>query len=293
MRSISGICLRSLLIVAILSWWPSTTYGSEMAASENINLALRRTADRLLRASGDLTSRIPPVEQTSEKVWRIQLRQTFDYDSLPHLLQASMEQYGIKDAYTVAVRRCEDDVIDLGYHQQDFIQDTMVPCLGRETPEGCHYIEVTFAKGSRANTIWPGTATTSMLIIIAGIGTWWWFRKKKTAEIVEEYSDQQEWVAIGQSRLNPASMILECQGIRHQLTYREAKLLRLFAAHPNQLLERDQIMQQVWGEEGVQVGRSIDMFVSRLRKKIKEDSSVGIVAVHGVGYRMETGITVS
>lgn len=132
-----------------------------------------------------------------------------------------------------------------------------------------------------------------MLIIIAGIGTWWWFRKKKTAEIVEEYSDQQEWVVIGQSRLNPASMILECQGIRHQLTYREAKLLRLFAAHPNQLLERDQIMQQVWGEEGVQVGRSIDMFVSRLRKKIKEDSSVGIVAVHGVGYRMETGITVS
>lgn len=66
-------------------------------------------------------------------------------------------------------------------------------------------------------------------------------------------------------------------------------MLCLFASSPNQLLERDFILQQVWADEGVLVGRSVDMFVSRLRKKLALDPSIGIVAVHGVGYRLETG----
>ena len=75
--------------------------------------------------------------------------------------------------------------------------------------------------------------------------------------------------------------------MRHELTFREAKLLRLFASNPGELLERDQILQQVWEDEGVQVTRSVDVFISRLRKKLVADPSVGIVAVHGVGYKLE------
>lgn len=73
------------------------------------------------------------------------------------------------------------------------------------------------------------------------------------------------------------------------MTFRETKLLRLFASSPDQLLEREFILNQVWADEGVLVGRSIDVFVSRLRKKIAADPSIGIVAIHGVGYRLETG----
>ena len=67
------------------------------------------------------------------------------------------------------------------------------------------------------------------------------------------------------------------------------KLLAFFARHPDQVLQRDEILQQVWADEGVLVGRSLDMFVSRLRKKLAGDPTVSIVAVHGVGYRLETG----
>jgi hypothetical protein len=44
--------------------------------------------------------------------------------------------------YEVAIRQCENDIIDLGYHKLDFIQDSIVPCGGRPEPEGCHYIEI-------------------------------------------------------------------------------------------------------------------------------------------------------
>ena len=75
---------------------------------------------------------------------------------------------------------------------------------------------------------------------------------------------------------------------RFQLTYREAKLLHLFVKNQNQLLERSFILENVWADEGIQVGRSIDMFVSRLRKFLRADPTLRLVAVHGVGYRLET-----
>ncbi len=269
-----------------------TYANAEQPDAQKINLALRRTADKLLRASGDYTSRIPAVEHTSANVWRIQIRQTLAYDTLPAILQSSLDQYGIPQSYEVAVRRCEDDVIDLGYHQKDFAQDSTVPCLGREEPDGCHYIEITFTGPAvtKAASSWKYILIATIFLAAIVLG-WWFFRKPSTPQ-TDQASDG-DWISFGQSRLHLTSQILECEGIRHQLTYREAKLLRLFAAHPGQLLEREQIMQQVWADEGVQVGRSVDMFVSRLRKKLKADATVGIVAVHGVGYKLEIGIGAS
>ena len=74
-----------------------------------------------------------------------------------------------------------------------------------------------------------------------------------------------------------------------ELTYREAKLLDLFCRNANKLLSREVIHQYVWGEEGLMVSRSLDVFVSRLRKFFKQENSVNIASVHGVGYRLEVG----
>ncbi len=80
---------------------------------------------------------------------------------------------------------------------------------------------------------------------------------------------------------------LNIDGTRTELTYREAKLLKLFCQHKNKLLERDFITKAVWEDEGIIVGRSIDVFVSRLRKLLKDTPSVKISNVHSVGYRFE------
>ncbi len=84
-----------------------------------------------------------------------------------------------------------------------------------------------------------------------------------------------------------ANQLLYVGNTKQNLTYREAKLLQLFIKHQNQILERDFILKSVWEDEGITVGRSIDVFVSRLRKLLQEDSSLKIAAVHGVGYRLE------
>jgi DNA-binding winged helix-turn-helix (wHTH) protein len=287
---LKNLWLLSLFAMPFLAWLlpSSANKSSGDLSSEKVNLALRRTADGLLRLSGDSTSRIPAIEQTGECVWKVQIDQEFNYDQLPALLQSSLDLYGIQRPYEVAVRRCFDGIIDLGYHQQDFVQNNVVPCGGRATPDGCHFIEITFAENGENKSF--GVAIAGFLLLLAGgLAGILFFRRQNKIPVSPEDTMGTDWLEIGNSRLDVAGQVLHCGGVGQALTFRETKLLRLFATNPDRLLERDFILQQVWADEGIMVGRSVDVFVSRLRKKLAADPSVGIVAIHGVGYRMETG----
>ena len=66
------------------------------------------------------------------------------------------------------------------------------------------------------------------------------------------------------------------------LTLKEAELLRLFALHQNELLKRDYILNEVWGEDDYFSGRSMDVFISRLRGYLKQDQNIEIKNIHSV-----------
>ncbi len=264
----------------------SATQIQEPLPEDQINLALRRTADGLLRHAGDSTSRIPAIEQTASHIWRVKLEQSFSYEELPAILQASLDLHGIDQVYEVAVRRCHDEFIDLGYHQIDFLQDSLVPCRGRELSEECHYIEVTFLEATIPPTSWSASSWIWLLVLAELVVIWFLFRRKPPVPSSSENNDE---LVFGHSRLHVEGQILTSGDVKQNLTFRETKLLRLFVERANQLLEREVILQQVWADEGILVSRSVDVFVSRLRKKLAADPSVVITTVHGVGYRLETG----
>ncbi|MBK9255080.1 MAG: response regulator transcription factor [Saprospiraceae bacterium] len=279
----------SVLMIVHTAFWmttPTIIYANENPSPTKVNLALHRTADGLLRLSGDSTSRIPAVKQTGEKRWQIQLEQTFNYDELPALLKTSLDIHNITQAYDVTVRRCDNDTIDLGYNYLDILGKNSVACMGREMPQGCHYIEVNFLDKKKNNQFYANKWLGIFIIISIAVGYWLYRRQKKPSGYIP--SDKIDWIKFGNSRLDVTNQVLICNGIRETLTFREAKLLQLFAKHNGQLLERDVIIQRVWADEGILVGRSVDVFVSRLRKKLINDTSVSLSVVHGVGYRMES-----
>jgi len=70
------------------------------------------------------------------------------------------------------------------------------------------------------------------------------------------------------------------------LTRKEADLLRLLAIHENQVLEREMALKMVWGSDDYFLGRSMDVFISKLRKYLKADPKVKINNVHGVGFKL-------
>ena len=74
-----------------------------------------------------------------------------------------------------------------------------------------------------------------------------------------------------------------------RLTQKEAQLLALFAQHPGQVLKREDILRQLWGDDDYFLGRSLDVFVSRLRKHLRPDARVQLRNVNRVGFVLEVG----
>jgi DNA-binding response OmpR family regulator len=72
------------------------------------------------------------------------------------------------------------------------------------------------------------------------------------------------------------------------LTDKECKVLELLHKNFGELIPREKLMQEVWINEGVITGRSLDMFISKLRKKLSADPDLRITNIHGKGYRLET-----
>jgi DNA-binding response OmpR family regulator len=69
------------------------------------------------------------------------------------------------------------------------------------------------------------------------------------------------------------------------LTQRESELLEFLCHHPNKVLKREEILSNVWGKNDFFLGRSMDVFMTRLRKLLATEPSVAIETIHGVGYR--------
>ena len=85
------------------------------------------------------------------------------------------------------------------------------------------------------------------------------------------------------------NLILGHPDEERKLTKKEADVLRLLCMHQDQVLPRELVLNMVWGDDTYFLGRSLDVFISRLRKYLKADPSVRIVNVHGVGFKLQVG----
>jgi DNA-binding response OmpR family regulator len=84
--------------------------------------------------------------------------------------------------------------------------------------------------------------------------------------------------------LNRQNLTLHINGQTHTLTHREADVLAYLLDRSNKLVRRDELLRAVWGDDDYFMGRSLDVFISRLRKRLAGTSSIRIENVHGVGF---------
>lgn len=92
-------------------------------------------------------------------------------------------------------------------------------------------------------------------------------------------------IQIGQFVFQPEELSLSRNGEIRSLTLKEAELIRFFANNRNKVLSRNEILEKVWGSDDYFLGRSLDVFISRLRKYFKADTNIKITNLHGIGFR--------
>ena len=99
-------------------------------------------------------------------------------------------------------------------------------------------------------------------------------------------SRAREQFEVGDYTFDHRNLMLSHPTEERKLTKKEADVLRLLCLHADQVLPRELVLNMVWGDDTYFLGRSLDVFISRLRKYLKLDPKVQIVNVHGVGFKL-------
>ena len=260
---------------------------------KRVNLAMRSIGHQLLVRDGDSTSRVLPVVEKSKGVLLIEFENEFGFE--PDTLIAIARRVLAKaelPQYTVTVQECNNFRIVYGFEVAS-PDELTISCSGRRQPKACYNIEVAFTDLPEPNVSYASTALVTCGILsgfalVLFVGNIAIGKVKSVHESDASVQDANEpTYPIGKFTFNEINGTLRNGEETIPLTDKECKILLLLNRNIGRLTLRDELIQEVWTSEGVITGRSLDMFISKLRKKLSGDPSLRITNVHGKGYRLE------
>ncbi|PJJ84339.1 winged helix-turn-helix domain-containing protein [Mucilaginibacter auburnensis] len=281
-KYMAALVLMPLMALICIAFSLTNTSDFDLAKRE---ILLRKIGHELLLQSHDSTSRVLPVEKKSENEFEIRFEKElmFKPESLVKITQKILNKDAFASDYIVNVIKCGTETVTYGYAISENKKDDIITCKGREQPKACYVIniqfkpkKVAFTKNAALLGGLPVLAFVGLLLLRSG-------KSRKTLPGVV----QNDVFNIGEVIFNAPLKQLIINNNTTDLTGTETRLLLIFASSPNQIIERSRLQKEIWEDEGVIVGRSLDMFISKLRKKLEPAGNVNIVVVRGKGYKLE------
>ncbi|MBN8785479.1 MAG: winged helix-turn-helix transcriptional regulator [Terrimonas sp.] len=254
---------------------------------------LRQIGHEILLQSGDSISRVLPVKKIAGNEYQISFENAFTFqpDSLVNTTQRLLAKDPLTNDYVVNVLNCADASVAYGYAISKNKKDDIVACKGRRQPIACYMINITFKP--RGIITAKNEYFLGGMLLLAFIG-FIFLRPVKPQEALPESQDTTlpvsrniDMFTLGSMSFDAEARKLMINGTGIDLTKTETRVLRIFALSPNEIIERNRLQKEIWEDEGVIVGRSLDMFKSKLRKKLEFDPDIKIIVIRGKGYKLE------
>ena len=270
-----------------------TDRSEDQVISKRVNIAVRAIGHDLLLRAGDSTSVVRPVIEKSKGVFMLEFENEFVFqpDTLVAIVQRYLDKTGLS-RYTVTVHECDRPDIVYGFEINP-PDNSIKPCRGRSQPKGCYNIEIAFADFPRPTDLNSQVAMviSGILSVLAVVLISRNLGSKKSRPLVEQNASTQNEnnpvLTIGRFVFDTTNQSLKMGEETISLTDKECRILTLLNRNMGRLTLREELIQEVWTDEGVITGRSLDMFISKLRKKLSDDPDLRIANVHGKGYRLE------
>jgi DNA-binding winged helix-turn-helix (wHTH) protein len=261
-----------------------------MAGNDDFSIArrevlLRRIGHELLLQSGDSTSRVLPVQKITENEYRISFEKEFTFkpEYLVNTIRRLLAKDPLASDYVVNVLNRAKAGVVYGYAISKNKKDDIVSCVGRVQPTARYSIDIKF-KPTGINTAKKGYLLGS-LSCLAFVG--FIFLRSVKPRSTPSNGERTRIFTFGSVSFNPQDRQLIINNKNIDLTGTETRLLLIFALSPNETIARSRLQKEIWEDEGVIVGRSLDMFISKLRKKLEPDPNINIVVIRGKGYKFE------
>ena len=276
-----------VLAIFSLLWLGSISAKPQENLSEIVKVALRDAGNKLLLASNDSTSLILPIKKINENRYEMAFQNTLSItpDSLVAFVKQSLKAAKLPKRYIAEVINCNNEEVSYSFEITAFAENNIIPCLGRELPSDCYTIRVVFLKNN-TSSIFKNPYFFFLLIGIS-LGGLWWLNKKKSSNKTNAIDNNLPYSKIGHYKFYKDQNKLIKERIEIKLSTKECELMAILSANQNQVVKREVLVKEIWEDNGVFVDRSLDTFISKLRKKFKDDASINIINIHGVGYKLE------
>ena len=276
-----GLILLSFISVICVAFSMTDSDDFDIARRE---VLLRRIGHELLLQSGDSTSRVLPVKKIAENEYQIRFENefTFQTDSLVNTTQRLLAKDPFARDYVVNVLNCGNSSVAYGYAISKNKKDDIVACKGRRQPFACYMINIKFKPNGITTARYKYLLGLSFLTILGFI-----FLKSATPWKALPKDESNKIFTFGSVLFDAQKRQLTINGNTIDLTGTETRVLLIFALSPNETIERSRLQKEIWEDEGVIVGRSLDMFISKLRKKLELDPNINIVVIRSKGYKLE------
>ena len=279
-------------LIILLTVYASSKESNKGSEEAKYIAALRLIGHKLLLSAGDTWSRVLPIKKISNKKFQLHFQNpvSLEPDSIFNIISNTTKTSLLPDEYTVVIVQCSDNEVAYSFVNSRIDSNTIVPCLGRTLPEKCYYVSINFASPgpfiSKQGFLIIGTFTG---LLLAAFLFYFYVRQKKnsSASLKGEKPATTSAIQVGDYTFFYDQRYLEFNNERIDLTDKESKLLYILSSAPNKTVDREKFQKEVWENEGVIVTRSLDVFISRLRKKLEKDSSIRLINVHGKGYKLE------
>jgi hypothetical protein len=283
-RYAGGLLL--LLFISVICVAFSMTGNDKFDISRR-EVLLRKIGDELLLQSGDSTSRVLPVKKIAENEYQVRFENelTFQPDSLVSITRRLLANDPLTRDYVVNMLNCGTTNVAYGFAISGNKKDDIVACKGRKQPTACYTLDIKF-KPAHTNAVKNGYLLGS-LSILAFVG--FIFLKNIKPRIALNNGQFTDQFSLGSVLFNAEKRQLIINSKTIDLTGTETRLLLIFALAPNEVIERNRLQKEIWEDQGVIVGRSLDMFISKLRKKLEADPNINLIVVRGKGYKLEIG----
>lgn len=289
------------LVFGALSLLPALHAQQVEALDPHVNVCMRMVGHAVLLKVGDPTSLVLPIEREADS-YRIPFAAEFGL--VPEVLAATVDSVmaatGLSQNYVVEVEQCITGEVVYSYERSAADTLNIMPCQSRALPIGCYSLRINLLDaeaqaeeqeaqlaglpvagpssltGRRGWILWSG------LVLLLAVLAFLFFRRK-AAPVIPTNGDA---VPIGAFHFDKGKMELSINDRKVELTGKEAELLHLLHGNVNETVAREVMLKEVWGNNSDYVGRTLDVFVSKLRKKLEADPNVRIANIRGVGYRL-------
>ena len=276
--------LISFIIVLGISWIFIDSKNVVENNSENIKVALREVGHRMLLVDKDSTSLVLPIKELENLEYKLTFEKNLAIipDSLVKIVRESFGKSNLPEYYLVEVTQCIDNEVAYSYKVQNEKEKNIIPCMGRFLPNGCYEIKAQFINGGNFSLLNRFIAIAIGLLIVSLL--WGLFKTKPKPNNVD--IEHEDGISIGNYLFYPNQNRLILQQEEVLLSKKEGELLAILASNLNRVIKREDLAKKVWEDNGVVVGRSLDTYISKLRKRLQKDESIKLTNVHGVGYKL-------